>query len=55
MKYLLRLMGLRLGWTTQEDGSVYDPTKLQFPSEGFGEYVPFDGTVTCSECGRKEL
>jgi hypothetical protein len=40
-------------WTTGPDGSVYDPTKLQFPSEGAGEYVPFDGTVTCSECGRK--
>ena len=37
-------------WTTRPDGSVYDPTKLQFPSQGNGDYVPFNGIVECSEC-----
>jgi len=38
-------------WTTREDGSIHDPTKLQFPSEGNGTYTPFNGKVNCSECG----
>lgn len=40
-------------WTIRQDGSVYDPTKLQFPSAGTGEYIPFNGMVTCSECGKE--
>lgn len=39
-------------WTVRKDGSINDPTKDQFPSGGFGEYVPFDGTVYCDECGK---
>ena len=32
-------------WTVRKDGAVYDPTALQFPSAGHGEYIPFDGMV----------
>lgn len=39
-------------WTTRPDGSIYDPTALQFPSEGAGVYIPFDGIVYCDQCGK---
>lgn len=39
-------------WTVREDGTIYDPTCLQFPSNGMGIYTPFDGNVNCSECGK---
>lgn len=37
-------------WTVHPDGSIFDPTKDQFPSKGVGKYVPFDGKVYCAEC-----
>lgn len=40
-------------WTVRKDGSIFDPTALQFPSEGSGVYTPFDGLVECSECGKE--
>lgn len=40
-------------WTVRPDGSVFDPSAAQFPSKGIGEYIPFDGTITCEECGKK--
>lgn len=40
-------------WCTKPDGTIVDPTKDQFPSKGLGEYTPFDGIVTCAECGKK--
>ena len=40
-------------WTVRPDGSVFDPSARQFPSVGHGIYTPFDGTVTCSECGKE--
>lgn len=40
-------------WTVRPDGTIHDPTKLQFPSEGKGLYVPFNGMVSCSECGKE--
>lgn len=40
-------------WTVRPDGTIHDPTRLQFPSAGHGEYTPFDGTVECSECGKR--
>jgi len=40
-------------WIKREDGTIYDPTKLQFPSCGIGEYEEFDGNIECSECGKK--
>jgi hypothetical protein len=40
-------------WTIRKDGTIYDPTCKQFPSEGNGTYIPFDGIVGCSECGKE--
>lgn len=37
-------------WTVREDGSIYDPTKLQFPSGGNGVYAEFDGHINCEYC-----
>ena len=39
-------------WTVRPDGSIYDPTELQFPSAGMGDYIEFTGTLPCAECGR---
>ena len=38
-------------WCEKPDGTIVDPTKLQFLSAGMGEYREFDGTVVCDECG----
>jgi hypothetical protein len=40
-------------WCTRQDGTIFDPTAKQFPSKGSGVYEEFDGTVLCSECGKK--
>lgn len=40
-------------WTEKTDGTIVDPTKLQFPSKGLGEYIPFNGMVICAECGKE--
>ena len=40
-------------WCVRPDGTVFDPTANQFPSKGVGEYIPFDGVVECSECGKR--
>lgn len=43
-------------WAVKQDGTIVDPTVKQFPTKGFAaEYIPFDGTVECSECGKKML
>jgi hypothetical protein len=39
-------------WTLRQDGTIHDPTREQFPSHGCGEYTPFDGMVSCEECGK---
>ena len=39
-------------WTVRQDGTIFDPSAAQFPSKGAGEYMPFDGTVECSNCGK---
>lgn len=40
-------------WTVRKDGTIYDPSVKQFPTAGAcAEYVEFDGTVSCSECGK---
>ena len=39
-------------WTVRENGKIYDPTRKQFPSIGFGVYTKFDGNLNCSECGK---
>ena len=40
-------------WTKRPDGTIYDPTKDQFPSKGIGEYEEFDGIVECETCHKK--
>lgn len=42
-------------WTVRKNGEIYDPTRLQFPSKGFGEYTPFSGLVECANCGKEVL
>jgi len=39
-------------WTFRADGTIYDPTKDQFPSRGAGIYTPFDGVVYCEQCDK---
>jgi len=38
-------------WTVRPDGTIFDPTKDQFPSKGRGNYEPFDGIIICEICG----
>lgn len=38
-------------WTVREDGTIYDPSKDQFPSKGLGEYTIFNGIIECAQCG----
>lgn len=40
-------------WTVRQDGTIYDPTALQFPSKGLGEYEEFAGMLECAECGKE--
>jgi hypothetical protein len=41
-------------WTIRPDGSIFDPTKKQFPSGGIKEfYEEFNGTLECAQCGTK--
>lgn len=40
-------------WTVRPDGTIFDPTAIQFPSSGAGDYTEFDGMCSCSECGKK--
>lgn len=40
-------------WCVDESGAIQDPTRLQFPSEGEGDYVEFDGICECEECGKR--
>ena len=39
-------------WCKKPDGTVFDPTKNQFPSKGIGEYIEYNGVITCEECGK---
>ncbi len=40
-------------WTVRQDGTIHDPTALQFPSKGGGIYTPFNGMCECAECGKE--
>lgn len=40
-------------WCVRKDGTIYDPTVTQFPSAGVGEYIPFNGLITCETCGKR--
>jgi hypothetical protein len=42
-------------WCVKPDGTVVDPSRLQFPSTGHGIYTPFDGHLDCAECGKDVL
>lgn len=39
-------------WTVSPDGTIHDPTKKQFASNGTGVYREFDGYYECAECGK---
>lgn len=39
-------------WTKKKDGTIHDPTAKQFPSNGHGMYIEFNGTTICEECGK---
>lgn len=39
-------------WCKRQDGTIFDPTKDQFPSKGNGYYEEFDGWLECSNCGK---
>ena len=38
-------------WTEKMDGTIYDPTASQYPSNGHGTYRKYDGTMICEQCG----
>jgi hypothetical protein len=40
-------------WCERPDGTIYDPTVDQFPSQGMGDYEEFQGVVTCASCGKE--
>jgi hypothetical protein len=40
-------------WTVRPDGSIFDPSCRQFPSNGSGQYVPFTGEIECDVCGKE--
>lgn len=40
-------------WCLAPNGAIIDPTKAQFPSNGIGEYIEFDGKINCSNCGKE--
>lgn len=39
-------------WTVRPDGTIDDPTVLQFPAPRTGEYIEFDGWLDCEQCGK---
>ena len=39
-------------WTEKQDGTIYDPTKLQFPDQN-GEYEKFSGLFNCEQCNKE--
>ena len=40
-------------WCKDKEGNIIDPTRAQFPSNGSGTYVEFDGYFDCEHCGKK--
>ena len=40
-------------WCKKLDGTIVDPTRMQFPSKGAGSYREFDGHYTCEYCGNR--
>jgi hypothetical protein len=39
-------------WCVDQDDNIIDPTAKQFPSNGTGTYVEFEGYMDCAECGK---
>lgn len=40
-------------WAVNTSDQIVDPTAKQFPSKGMGEYIPFNGMITCEQCGKE--
>jgi len=40
-------------WCENKNKKIIDPTRLQFPSKGLGEYIEFNGMLQCAECGKE--
>lgn len=40
-------------WCARQDGTIFDPSKDQFPSRGLGIYTPFNGRISCADCGKE--
>lgn len=40
-------------WCEKPDGTIVDPSCLQFPSAGLGVYTEFDGRIACAQCGKE--
>ena len=40
-------------WCKDKEGEIIDPTKLQFPSAGIGDYEEYKGILICEECGKE--
>lgn len=52
--YICPIAGKQEHWWTEEpNGDIVDPTADQFPSDGWGEYVEFDGYWDCEHCGTR--
>ena len=52
--YFCPHFGKQAHWgCVRPDGEIVDPSAAQFPSNGGGEYVEFDGQVECENCGKK--
>lgn len=52
--YYCPVFGEQAHWwcVDKTTGAIEDPTALQFPSSGSGEYVEFNGIYNCEQCGR---
>ena len=40
-------------WLKRRDGTIFDPSARQFPSNGAGTYQEFDGWFCCESCGKE--
>lgn len=39
-------------WCVNKDGSIYDPSKSQFPDQN-GKHEEFNGIFNCEQCGKE--
>lgn len=54
--YYCAVWGEREHWWCELNGTIVDPTAVQFPTKGIGRYIPWDEdaeepTGKCMECG----